>query len=120
MDIVIINLYMVMTSLSVVLMMVMVMAAAMAHAETTSLDMADTSDWAFVGPKWSQKAAAAAAAETPGAGWIMAPGSPRAREGNVAVYTEAAFAAPCNITLSFIQVLILVAINTRVSCRSNG
>ena len=104
---------MVMASLSVVLMMVM--AAAMAHAETTSLDMADTSDWAFVGPKWSQKAAAAAAAETAGTGWIMAPGSPRAREGNVAVYTEAAFAAPCNITLSFIQVLILVAINT-VSC----
>jgi hypothetical protein len=69
-------------SLTAVLMMAVV---AVAHAETTSLDMTDTSDWAFVGPKWSEKAAASAAragAETGGADWITTPGSPRAREGN--------------------------------------
>ena len=90
----------------------LLMAVTSSHAETTPLDMAETSDWAFVGPKWSQKAgpaADAAAGDETGAsggsvtGWITAPGSPRAREGNVAVYTKAAFAAPCNITLSFVQ-----------------
>ena len=52
-------------------------------SETTPLSMSTTTDWAFTGPKWSEKA-----------GRIVAPESPRAKDGNVAVYTKQAFTAP--------------------------
>ena len=47
--------------------------------------MSTTTDWAFTGPKWTEKA---------GSGRIVAPESPRAKDGNVAVYTKQAFTAP--------------------------
>ena len=76
-------------------------SAATASAQSTSLSMADTADWAFVGPKWSQTAGSGA--EPSWIKIIKAPGSPRAKQGNVAIYIKQAFVAPCNITLSFIQ-----------------
>ena len=52
-------------------------------SETTTLSMETTTDWAFTGPTWSEKA-----------GRIVAPESPRAKDGNVAVYAKHAFTAP--------------------------
>ena len=53
------------------------------QSATTVLEMTDTSSWAFVGPKWSQKA-----------DYVVAPPGPRAKDGNVAVYTKHAFDTP--------------------------
>ena len=76
----------------VLLVALLLATAGATRGDTTVLDMTDTNSWAFVGPKWSQKGE-----------WVVAPAGPRAKDGNVAVYTKHAFAAPCNISMEFLH-----------------